>query len=133
MLEIIDRDKLAEISLMERIQINRSVMIANATGVIATLSFIGARVSTTSGEGFGVFIFLILVGFIVGLFVSWFALICGWSSRQKQLSIAESGMEDDLWNALVASRKTAAILTLGSLVLFVVSVSLGLSYLWTLA
>lgn len=133
MLEIIDRDKLAEISLLERIQINRSVTIANATGVIATVSFIGASVSSKPDEGFGVSIFLILVGFVLGLFLSWFALICGWSSRHKQLAITDDGMDDDKWDELWRSRKLAATLTVISIGFFAISVVWGLGHLWTLA
>ena len=55
--------------------LSRAILLGNAGGVIATLTFIGTRISSGSADGFGVSLFFILVVYFVGMAMSWIYLV----------------------------------------------------------
>lgn len=134
---MLEREKLSEIHVTERMQINRSVLLANAAGTIATISFIGAHLSALGNQGYGIGVFFVLIGFIAGAFFAWMGILCNWSSRNKELQLANYEPTDDNLHEAIRqveiSRKTSAIFIILSLSAFGASLFFGLFHLWQLA
>jgi len=58
--------------------ISRSMVLANAGGTIAVLSFIGGSLKDAPDEGFGLHLLFVLIGYLIGMLFGWFAVAMQW-------------------------------------------------------
>lgn len=125
-----NEDKVEELDFF----LTKSIMIGNAAGLLATLTFIGNRLSSAPGEGFGLALYLVLIGYFLGICSTWLSLISDFFKRLAiKSTVAEHPDYEDYQEAARIISKGDSCYVFAAVICFVGSSLVAFVLLWQLA